>query len=130
MKRSRLPVILGTYSVILLACTMIAIAAVVWRTAPSAKQTVIETVIETEHIYVFLGPEATDEAQTTSEADTVWIIREYGERIGIFNESDELIDIIDVYTKTLPEADRLLLKEGIVVSSEKQLNSLIEDYSS
>lgn len=130
MKRSRLPFILGTYSVILLACTIIAIAAVVWRIRSHGQQTVIETVIETEHIYVFLGPEATDESQATSAADRVWIVREYGEKIGIFNEADELIDIIDVYTKTLPEADRLLLKEGIMVNSHKQLNSLIEDYSS
>lgn len=130
MKKSRLPIILGTYSVILLVCTISAIAVLLWRTRPEEGQTAIETVLQTEHIYVFLGPAETEELQATSVEERVWIVREYEERIGIFNEADELLDIIDVYTKTLPEADRLMLKEGIVISSEKELSSLIEDYSS
>lgn len=130
MKKSRVPLILGTYSVILLACTIIAIAAVNERAGAQREQTVIETVVQTEHIYVFLGPEETEAAESTASEEMVLIVREYRERIGIFNEGDELIDIIDVYTRTLPEADRLMLKEGIVIKSKNELNSLIEDYSS
>ena len=35
-----------------------------------------------------------------------------------------------IYTKTLPQADINLLREGIRVTSRKELNALIEDYSS
>lgn len=130
MKRSKLPFILGTSSVILLVCTVMAITLFIWKIRPTQVSKVIETVVQTEHIYVFLGPQQTDPAQTESFDKKQWTVREYGEKIGVFDEADELIDIIDVYTKTLPEADRLMLKEGIVIDSEKELNSLIEDYSS
>lgn len=130
MKRSKLPFILGTSSVILLVCTVMAITLFIWKIRPTQVSKVIETVVQTEHIYVFLGAQQTDPAQTESFDKKQWTVREYGEKIGVFDEADELIDIIDVYTKTLPEADRLMLKEGIVIDSEKELNSLIEDYSS
>ena len=41
-----------------------------------------------------------------------------------------LLRIIEVYTKTLPEADRRLLGEGFEIVGDDQLNSIIEDYSS
>lgn len=86
---------------------------------------------ETEFIYVNVLSESTITESVTEEADNeVFIVKEYLSRIGIFNENGKLLDIIDIYTKTLPQADINLLREGIRVTSRKELNALIEDYSS
>lgn len=44
------------------------------------------------------------------------------------DEIKERIDITDIETMYLPEADQKKLKEGIKVYSEKKLNKLIEDF--
>ena len=50
-------------------------------------------------------------------------------RIGIFSSDGTLIEMIDVYVKTLPIADRSLLEEGFEVVGKQRLYSIIEDYS-
>lgn len=44
------------------------------------------------------------------------------------DEIKERIDITDIETMYLPEADQKKIKEGIKVYSEKKLNKLIEDF--
>ena len=86
-------------------------------------------VYEKEYVYVNL-PYNTSSTNTDAPAEEAWIVKEYYEQIGIFTEDGTLIRIIEIYTKTLPETDRRLLKEGIKVTSEQRLNALIEDYTS
>lgn len=85
---------------------------------------------ETEYVYVYVSP---DESLTTP-ADTTdgtqcFTVREYEERIGVFNSDNVLIHVIETHIKTLPAADRYLLREGIRVTSRKELLSVIEDYT-
>lgn len=56
------------------------------------------------------------------------ILREYNNSVALFR-GKEIIKIYDeIVISVLPESDRKLLKMGIVIDSEEQLNSIIEDY--
>lgn len=123
----RLIALFGTYSAILLVSAIIGITVLISKSEKEV-ETLTETVIQTEYVYVWADIPAT-EAQTTVD-NRVWIVKEYNDVIGVFSEIGELEQVIDVYVKTLPEADRNLLREGIRVTSERQLRALIEDYSS
>lgn len=86
-----------------------------------------EIFIQTEYVYVVKDePQGTEtEAQNTEK---IYTVREYMGKIGIFDENGTLIKVLEVYVKTLPEADKRILEEGFDVVGEKQLNSIIEDY--
>lgn len=84
---------------------------------------------QTEYVYVYVSPEESLKVFSDTEAAQVWIVREYDERIGIFNSDNVLVHIIETHIKTLPVTDRDLLREGIKVTSRKELLSVIEDYS-
>lgn len=77
-----------------------------------------------EYIYVYLE----EEAQATIEQDSLWIVREHKEKIGIFSSDGILLQVWDVYIKALPKADRQLLREGITVTSRQDLYALMADY--
>jgi len=58
------------------------------------------------------------------------ILREYEQKIGIFEEGQRTpFQILDVYVFTLPAADRKALQHGIRISSEKELQARIEDFT-
>ena len=121
-----------TYSAILLIATIIGISVLIYKKEPR-ERVITETVVQTEHIYVWVGGDtaANDSDITQSAAeDYVRIVKEYEGKIGIFTEDGALVNIIDVYVKTLPETDRRLLREGIKVLSEQELRSITQDYSS
>ena len=84
-----------------------------------------------EEIYVYLPQEDRESSQETpSETETRgYLVKEYHGQIGIFSFDGRLLELLDTYVKTLPEADRTLLGEGIWVETREALNSLIEDYS-
>ncbi len=86
-----------------------------------------------KEIYVYLPQEDTEteshEQPSATEEEEKFIVKEYQGRIGIFSSEGRLLDVIDTYVKTLPEADRSLLGEGILVKTKEALNSLVEDYS-
>ncbi len=87
---------------------------------------------ETKIIYVPIYSEGTSEIEETdvpSQEIKYFTVKSYGEKIAIFNEDETLIKVIEVYTKTLPKADRDLLEKGIVVFSDQELRSIIEDYT-
>ena len=86
---------------------------------------------EYEKIYVYV--DVTSQAPNLNDAPTnkqIYIVKEYFGQIGIFDEDGRLLETIEIYTKTLPKADRILLREGIKLSSKEALDALIEDYSS
>ena len=96
-------------------------------------------VVETEYVYITASTESEETTVSESTEETIavaesvfetLIVKEHLGKIGIFNSEGEAIHIIDVYTKTLPEADRRLLEEGFEITNEKQLASIIQDYSS
>ena len=131
MKKDRaILALIGTYSTILLLSAIIGVTVLSTRLKRSVN-TVTETVTEKEIVYVYAENDILPSAPNPSEPDEkIWIVREYRGQIGIFSEDDALVRTINVYIKTLPETDRILLKEGIRVTSERQLYSIIEDYSS
>ena len=94
-------------------------------------------IVETEYVYVAESDNVIDSEDLESDSIAVvesafetLLVKEYLGKIGVFNAGGELVRVIDVYTKTLPEADRRMLEEGIEIMSEKQLYSIIQDYSS
>jgi len=61
----------------------------------------------------------------------VYTVKEYEGHIGVFLNDDTVpYQEIDVDVSALPEADQVLLKDGIKVYSTEKLNSIIEDYES
>lgn len=63
--------------------------------------------------------------------DALYCLYECGGKIGIYDaKSSILIDIINVYTTTLPKSDQLLLKNGIEIFSFTELSNIIDDFSS
>ena len=119
-----------TYSAALLLTSIVGITVLVYKQAPREK-ILTETSIQTEYIYVWVDNEINTET-TTAVATEKYLkfAKEYEGKIGIFSEDGNLEKTIDVYVKTLPETDQRLLREGIILFSEDELRSLIEDYSS
>lgn len=62
--------------------------------------------------------------------DALFCLKECGGKIGIFDAKTEiLVDIIDVFSISLPTADRKALQKGIPIYSFTELASIIEDLS-
>ena len=85
--------------------------------------------LQSEYIYVYVTPESTKNETFDTDTASGWIIREHEGQIGIFTSDNVLINTLNVYIKTLPIADRDLLREGIEVTTRKELLEIIEDYS-
>ncbi len=85
--------------------------------------------VVTEIIYipVYAEPEGESETMETEKRVT-YTVKSHEGRIGVFVDG-ELSYLLDVYINTLPKSDRYLLEEGIVVYSEAELRSIIEDYT-
>lgn len=89
-------------------------------------------VTETRVIYVpiyFEETVKTEEESTSTSQIKYFTVKNYGQKIGVFNEEQTLVSVIEVYTKTLPKADRDLLEKGMVVFSEDELRRIVEDYT-
>ena len=56
-----------------------------------------------------------------------FVLKEYNGKIGVY-ENESLIYTLDIYVFTLPEVDKQLLKDGIIVSTKEKLYELIEEY--
>lgn len=69
---------------------------------------------------------------STEDLSVIYVLKEYDDSLGVFKPNYETPErIIDtVIVSTLNEYDQLLLKNGIEVHSEEELQSLIEDYDS
>ena len=64
-----------------------------------------------------------------SESDALYLLRECGGKIGIFDpHTDILLGFIDVLVSTLPDNDRVLLRDGFPVYSFAEFNARVEDF--
>lgn len=80
--------------------------------------------------YAYVTPDNTPITESSAETeDIVYTVKSYMGKIGIFTPDGKLFDLLEVYVKTLPEADIRLLEEGFEVVGRSQLNSIIEDYT-
>ena len=66
-----------------------------------------------------------------SEPVETYIVGEWEGRLAVFAEGRQTPDqVYDVYISTLPEEEQKRLEAGIPASDEKELASLLEDYTS
>lgn len=68
------------------------------------------------------------EAVSEVKRDEIYYIKEHGEVIGVFDGEGELLYTVEVYVKTLPAADRALLKKGIAARDREELYEILGDY--
>lgn len=116
------------YSFALLALVVLSVSIIKKDTTTEIK-TLIKENVKTEYVYV---SDNTDTGVTdiyTEYTEEVYTVREYMGKIGIFLSDGTLVQTIEIYTKTLPIADRRLLEEGFEVVGKQRLYSIIEDYS-
>lgn len=72
----------------------------------------------------------TPEPSTTEESPvTLYIVREYNGKIGVFSSDGGLLRTVSVMVSALPVKDRDALTAGIHVTSFAELNALLEDFS-
>lgn len=124
MKTKKLYIFAAILSISFLIILIISSASLYYKSKNVPKG---NTDTETEYVYIYADTETS--FPTTTEEKDVWLVREYNERIGIFAGDGTLVQIIETHTKTLPVAERELLREGFEVSSEKELYSIIENYT-
>jgi len=66
---------------------------------------------------------------SNAEKNYIYLIREYEGKIGVFTpNSNTPIKIIETNPNILPEYDQKMLKEGIYLYNETELQQLIEDF--
>lgn len=116
-------------SILMLAILFLTIFTVKKKEKATDEQETDTWASQTEYVYVYVSPENTSNDAPDTSDTYGWIVREHEERIGIFNSDNVLIHVIETHIKTLPVADRDLLREGIKVNSRKELLAIIEDYT-
>lgn len=84
--------------------------------------------------YVYVTPPCEDEGALDVGKDDMdeerFLVKEYLGVIGIFSVPDNtLVYSVEINVKTLPEADRRLLREGFEVIGINGVYSVIEDYT-
>lgn len=65
---------------------------------------------------------------TDDDSDICYIVREHEGIIGVFTADGDPLYTVEVYIKTLPEADRKLLYDGIYAASREELLEILGDY--
>ena len=112
---------------VLCSLSCIALIILVYRTRSFLSE--IKPIVKTEKEYIYVTLPPKEDTPVDTIPTNKYFVKEYMGMIGIFDEENTLLRIIEVYTKTLPEADRKLLEEGIVIRSKKEYNALMEDYT-
>ncbi len=68
---------------------------------------------------------------STTQTQILYILSDYQGKIALYNPTGgEPIEIYEVYTDSLPYDDYLLIKNGIQIKSEDDLQKVIEEYLS
>ncbi|MBR2876346.1 MAG: BofC C-terminal domain-containing protein, partial [Clostridia bacterium] len=71
------------------------------------------------------------QTETTKPQSTVYTLKEYNGRVALFINDNKLPkETFEIRTNSLPTGDIEKLKIGIRVTSEKDLQKIIEDYTS
>lgn len=83
-------------------------------------------------IYIPLQPEPTAQTGDSQTTDyPAYVLKDYYGKIAVFQTNKDQPDIVfDVYVSTLPEFDQKALQTGVFAQDMKELNRLIEDYTS
>ena len=69
--------------------------------------------------------------EQSEQENLTFIIKEYEGKVAVFKgQASEPLFISDVSINSLPLTDKEILEKGIEVTSERELNRLIEDYCS
>ena len=126
MKKNVYPLLIlyvGVIFILLLASVLILMSALRQERAEGDEK------ISEEPIYVYLEKDTLDTDEESLPPLLGYYAREYRDKIGIFYVDGSLYQVLDTYVKTLPEADRSMLREGIYLEDEKALRGLIEDYT-
>ena len=117
--------ILLVYSLLMLAMMGLTVWILSKRSTPAFIEK-SDPEIQEKYVYVYVKP---DEDTTGTAEEEIWVVKEHESRIGIFSANGELLELLEIQTKTLPIADQGLLREGITVTNRSALYALIEDYS-
>ena len=89
-----------------------------------------EIITVTEYVYINKEEDASISTGNDDIEGENFLVKEHLGLIGIFSlENGEIRYVIERYTKTLPEADKRLLREGFVVIGMNGIYSVIEDYT-
>ncbi len=121
--------IMAIYSLIMLAMILFSLSFSKNRPSYIPSEDDTSHIPQTEYVYIKVEDNISDsESEEITDNIEKYIMREYMGKIGVFSEDGILLYSLDVYTKTLPEADRRLLREGIEIFGKKALNELIQDY--
>ena len=88
----------------------------------------------TQIVYIPIITETDSEAITETQIENettefIYTVKSYEGKIGIFTDSGALVRVLEGYIKTLPKADQNMLEKGVLVTSEAELHSIIEDYT-
>ncbi|MDQ5984219.1 MAG: hypothetical protein RUMPE_01259 [Eubacteriales bacterium SKADARSKE-1] len=71
------------------------------------------------------------EENKVSNNSLTYIVRDFNGNIAVFDsKGNQPIKITDVSTESLPAMDRKMLKDGVKVSGQNELNTLLEDLCS
>ncbi|MBE6576592.1 MAG: hypothetical protein E7653_00455 [Ruminococcaceae bacterium] len=116
------------YSLLFLVCVTLSVKLISRSDSPLENTQTVGS-IRTEYVYVNTDTDDNITQIYYEDEEQVFIVREHMGKIGIFLPDGTLKEIIEVYVKTLPIADRRLLEEGFEVVGKQQLYSIIEDYS-
>lgn len=69
-----------------------------------------------------------EQPQTATEIQVEYTVRDYGGKVAVFEtDSETPLVVYEIYTHLLPENDIELLRRGIKVTTQEQLQTCLED---
>ena len=90
-----------------------------------ALSTIFCTILIMVSIYTFLPDRSPISAE---ETQLQYIVKDYGGKVAVFDDNSNIpLVVYEIYTHLLPENDIELLRRGITVTSQEQLQSCLED---
>ncbi|MBE6895155.1 MAG: hypothetical protein E7483_06110 [Ruminococcaceae bacterium] len=90
-----------------------------------ALSTIFCTILIMVSIYTFLPRK---QPEPITENTVEYTVKDYGGKVAVFeNESSSPLVVYEIYTHLLPENDIELLRKGIKVTTQEQLQTCLED---
>ena len=76
-------------------------------------------------IYTFIPK---DQPQIDEQVKVEYTVKDYGGKVAVFeNDNNTPLVVYEIYTHLLPENDIELLRRGIKVTTQEQLQTCLED---